>query len=101
MNFGEILDRATDLQGLNQTRVENMLKVLRTGTDWGFAEAQIIKDEIREGVRTSFPEWTMGAYEGDLPKGTETEREEYEMALDRQARETYETERAAWMAEAK
>lgn len=71
------------------------LQAIEAGTKWGQEEAEIAAGVVRLGYHARWPEWTMGAWEGPLPKGSESLRWEYEKILDQAARAAYEEARAA------
>lgn len=69
------------------------LQAIEAGTKWGREEAGIAACVARLGCHARWPEWTMGAWEGPLPKGSESLRWKYEEILDQAARAAYEAAR--------
>jgi len=85
---------------------EQITEATERGTAWGEQEAAAVQDDINNGHLRSWPEWTFGAYCGELPHARptllanltiwqgrtaeqETERADYEDILDRAAMAAY------------
>lgn len=64
---------------------EQIEQARRIGKEWGYAEADLWRDQNPE---KGLPEWSMGTYCGDLPDSGEI-KEAYELVLDCAARDEW------------